>query len=319
MKSAVEIFSELGARLGNIPAEVLALASRENEWFCQIETAIDAIRTQMLNSAKISQWLSLYPIVPHAPKRVAIVMAGNIPAVGFADLMYVIASGNIPVIKYSSKDRALMEYIVRELQAIEPKLIIEQYNSQRLDAAIATGSDSAALHFKAQFGDIPALIRGSRHSAALLMGNESKEQLEALSRDIFTYCGLGCRNVSLIFAPQGYNFSLTVPPMPLGYNNNYRHTRALMTMQGKVFNDIGGALTVESGAEFPRQISCINICRYDSIDEVKQWLSDNDSRLQCIVAAEKIHSRTVNFGQAQYPALNDYADEVDVMNFLLSL
>ena len=197
-----------------------------------------------------------------------------------------------------------MEHIVRELQAIEPKLIIEQYNGQRLDAAIATGSDSAALHFKAQFGDIPALIRGSRHSAALLMGNESQEQLEALS---------------LIFAPQGYNFSLTVPPMPLGYNNNYRHTRALMTMQGKVFNDIGGALTVESGAEFPRQISCINICRYDSIDEVKQWLSDNDSRLQCIVAAEKIHSRTVNFGQAQYPALNDYADEVDVMKFLVTI
>ena len=319
MKSAVEIFSELGARLGNIPAEVLALASRENEWFCQIETAIDAIRTQMLDSAKISQWLSLYPIVPHAPKRVAIVMAGNIPAVGFADLMYVIASGNIPVIKYSSKDRALMEHIVRELQAIEPKLIIEQYNGQRLDAAIATGSDSATLHFKAMFGDIPTLIRGSRHSVAVLTGDESREQLEALSRDIFTYSGLGCRNVSLVFAPEGYDFTLTVPDMPAGYRNNYRHARALMTLQGTAFKDHNGALTVEGPAAFSRHISCISIARYSSLMEVEQWLTDNDSRLQCVVSEKKLHPRTVDFGMAQYPRLNDYADDVDVMKFLLTL
>ena len=319
MKSVVEIFSELSERLQSIPSEVIVRAQEQNSWFSQIDTAIDAIREQMLDSDKFTAWLSGYSIPAHAPKRVAIIMAGNIPAVGFADLLYVIASGNIPVVKYSSKDRILMEYIVNELLTIEPTLKIEQYSGQDVDAVIATGSDSAALHFRAMFGEIPALIRGSRHSVAVLTGNESEDDIANLSKDIFTYSGLGCRNVSLIFAPHGFNFRLTVPPMPEGYNNNYRHARALMTLQGKNFTDCTGALMAEGGAEFSHFISCINICRYSNISEVKDWLTKNDSRLQCVVSLEKIHSRSVKFGRAQYPQLNDYADEVDVMNFLLSL
>ena len=319
MKGIVEIFSQLGEALKAIPEGVIAQAEAENEWFCQIGTAIEAIRYQMLDGAKIEQWLSAYPTISHAPKRVAIVMAGNIPAVGFADLMYTIASGNIPVVKYSTKDRVLMEYIVAQLQDIEPQLAIEQYDGGSVDAAIATGSDSATLHFKAMFGDIPTLIRGSRHSVAVLTGDESREQLEALSRDIFTYSGLGCRNVSLVFAPEGYDFTLTVPDMPAGYRNNYRHARALMTLQGTVFKDHNGALTVEGPAAFSRHISCISIARYSSLMEVEQWLTDNDSRLQCVVSEKKLHPRTVDFGMAQYPRLNDYADNVDVMKFLLTL
>lgn len=319
MKSIVEIFSELGEALKAIPESIIAQAQAENEWFCQIGTAIEAIRCQMLDSTKIEQWLTGYTIGEHEPKRVAIVMAGNIPAVGFADLMYTIASGNIPVVKYSTKDRVLMEYIVAQLQAIEPQLAIEQYDGGRVDAAIATGSDSATLHFKAMFGDIPTLIRGSRHSVAVLTGDESSEQLEALSRDIFTYSGLGCRNVSLVFAPEGYDFTLTVPDMPAGYRNNYRHARALMTLQGTAFKDHSGALTVEGPAAFSRHISCINIARYSSLMEVEQWLAENDHRLQCVVSAQNLHPRTVDFGMAQYPRLNDYADDVDVMKFLLTL
>ena len=320
MKSCVEIFSQLGKELKSLPQSVIAEAERQNEWFCQVPTAIEAIRKQMLDPDKIREWISLYPIASHTPKRVAIIMAGNIPAVGFADLMYTICSGNIPVVKYSSKDRVLMEYITKTLQNIEPQLVIEQYteNSQ-VDAVIATGSDTAALHFRAMFGEIPTLVRGSRHSVAVLSGNESTEEIEKLSKDIFTYSGLGCRNVSLIFAPQGFDFKLSVPQMPQGYDNNYRHARALMTMQGIKFTDCNGALTVESSAEFPRYISCINICRYNSIDDVKSWLADNKERVQCIVSAEKSISGAVDFGCAQYPALNDYADNVDVMNFLLTL
>lgn len=319
MKSFANIFSELGVALSTIPDAVIAQAEAENEWFCQIGSAIDAIRVQMLDKAKFSEWLALYPTTPHAPKRVAIIMAGNIPAVGFADLLYTIASGNIPVIKYSSKDRVLMEYIVSQLLSIEPQLVIEQYNGGAVDAAIATGSDSATLHFRAMFGDIPTLIRGSRHSVAVLTGCESGKQLEALSRDIFTYSGLGCRNVSLIFAPEGFDFKLAVPTMPVGYQNNYRHARALLTMQGVPFTDHNGALTAEGRAAFSRHISCINICRYSSLAEVEQWLAENDSHLQCVVSAQNLHPRTVDFGMAQYPRLNDYADDVDVMKFLLTL
>jgi len=319
MKSVVEIFSELSVRLQGIPRSVIDRAQEQNSWFCQIPTAIAAICEQMLDSSKLTSWLNGYTIPPHAPKRVAIIMAGNIPAVGFADLLYTIASGNIAVVKYSSKDRVIMEYIVGQLTEIEPELIIEQYSGQAVDAVIATGSDSAALHFRAMFGDIPTLIRGSRHSVAVLTGRESEADIANLSKDIFTYSGLGCRNVSLIFAPEGFNFSLTVPQMPAGFSNNYRHARALMTLQGKNFTDWGGALAIEGEASFPRFISSINICHYNNIHEVEDWLKKNDSRLQCVVSAEKIHSRSVPFDRAQYPRLNDYADEVDVMNFLLSI
>ena len=320
MKNTIEIFSELGARLRSIPQSVISAAEEQNHSFCQIDVAIDALCRQMLDRDKLILWLDNYPNANHTPKRVGIIMAGNIPAVGFADLLYTIAAGYIPVVKYSSKDRVLMEYIVDSLLEIEPKLTIEQMGADCvIDALIATGSDSAALHFRTMYGDIPTIIRSSRHSIAVLTGGESREDIEALQRDIFTYSGLGCRNVSLLFAPKGFDFTLSVPTMPEGYNNNYRHTRALMTMQGKSFTDIGGAITVEGDALFPRHISCINICRYDSISEVERWIEHNNSRLQCVVSNIEHLPRSVKFGMAQYPRLNDYADDVDVMNFLLTL
>lgn len=320
MKGTIEIFSELGTRLRSIPQSVIDKAELQNEWFCQIPTAIDAICSQMLDKGKLGSWLALYPTTPHVPKRVGIIMAGNIPAVGFADLLYTIASGNIPVIKYSSKDSVLMGYIVDLLLQIESELIIEQMGSNsQIDALIATGSDTAALHFRTMYGDIPTLIRGSRHSIAVLTGSESEEEIAALQRDIFTYSGLGCRNVSLIFAPQGFEFSLAVPQMPQGYANNYRHARALMTMQGERFTDLGGAIAVEGEAKFPRHISCINIYRYSTLNEVTEWIDNNNSRLQCVVSNVERLTRRVDFGMAQYPGLNDYADDVDVMKFLLTL
>lgn len=320
MKSTIDIFAELGVRLASTPQSVITAAAEQNEWFCQTDVAIDALCRQMLDREKIEQWLAAYNIAEHTPKRIGIIMAGNIPAVGFADLMYVVASGNIPVIKYSSKDRVLMKYIVDTLQTIEPQLVIEELNdNSKIDALIATGSNTAALHFKSTYGTIPTLIRGSRHSIAVLSGDESKKQLEGLQRDIFTYSGLGCRNVSLIFAPQGFDFQLSVPDMPQGYNNNYRHARAMMTMLGKSFTDLGGAITVEGKAEFPRNISQINICRYTAIEDVISWIKEHNEQIQCVVSDIKEIKSAVNFGEAQYPRLDDYADNVDVMEFLLTL
>ena len=320
MKGTIEIFTELGVRLQSIPQSIIAAAEEQNEWFCQIPTAIDAICSQMLSCEKLCSWLALYPTVQHAPKRIGIIMAGNIPAVGFADLLYVIASGNIPVVKYSSKDRVLMEYIVGQLLEIESALTIEQMGSNsQIDALIATGSDTAALHFRTLYGEISTLIRGSRHSIAVLTGSESSSEIDGLQRDIFTYSGLGCRNVSLVFAPKGFDLQITVPPMPQGYNNNYRHTRALMTMQGVEFKDLGGAIAIEGEAKFPRHISSINIYRYSSLADVEAWIAENNDRLQCVVSSVEQLPRRVDFGMAQYPGLNDYADDVDVMKFLLTL
>ena len=330
VKSTVEIFSELGARLAEFGSDetsrsVLARAVAENEWFSvnDIRYAVEAIRSEMLDAEKISSWLAHYPTVGmHRPKRVAIIMAGNIPLVGFFDLMCVIANGDIPYVKPSSKDRVLETYVEQLLRDIEPSLCIEQYSEGvDYDAVIATGGESANLYFRAAFGAAPTLLRGSRHSVAVLSGKETKGELGSLADDIFIHSGLGCRNVSLVFVPKGYAPKLEVRKMGRAYHNNYLQCRALLTMQGVKFDDLTEAVAVRSQvAEFSRFLSQINIVEYSSLDEVQQWLAAHDESLQCVVSAiEGLHSRQVPLGRAQRPTLFDYADERDTMQFLAAI
>ena len=327
MNRYIEIFASLGQALTNFGKEarsraVIAEAESENGWFTATDIcrAIEAIRVQMLNPDLLREWLDAYKVEPHAPKRIGLILAGNIPAVGFFDLLCVVASGNTALVKLSSKDRVVMHYIISLLQQIEPNIAIEEWDAATtVDAIIATGGESANLHFRTTYNAIPHLLRGSRHSVAIIRGDEGKSQLSKLATDIFAYSGLGCRNVSLIFAPEGYNLTITPPDLCRGYRNNYRQTRALLTMRGERFIDLGSAVMVECEASFPREISRINIARYNSLDEVEQWLEANDRQLQCVVGSRLNHPRGVEFGQAQYPRLVDYADGVDVMEFLLSL
>ena len=330
MKSTIQIFSELGARLAEFGSDeasrsVIARAVAENEWFSvgDIRYAVEAVRCEMLDADKVSQWLSHYPSVAlHEPKRVAVIMAGNIPLVGFFDLMCVLASGNIPFVKPSSKDRVLEEYIERLLLEIEPALRIEKYvEGAEYDAVIATGGESANLYFRTAFEDTPCLLRGSRHSVAVLSGGESEADIWALGDDIFTYSGLGCRSVSLLFVPEGYKLSLPTRTMCRAYRNNYLQCRALHTMHKVEFEDLNEAVLVKQlQAEFPRFLSQINVVEYSDLAEVTQWLSAHDEELQCVVSKiEGLHSRRVPLGQAQQPTLFDYADERDTMQFLLSV
>ena len=330
MKSTVEIFSELGVRLAEFGFDersrsVIARAVAENEWFSveDIRYAVEAICSEMLDAEKVEKWLAYYPSVGTCEaKRVAIIMAGNIPLVGFFDLMCVIAAGHIPCVKPSSKDRVLEEYIEEVLCEIEPKLRIERYvEGAEYDAVIATGSDSANLYFRSAFAGVPCLLRGSRHSVAVLSGKEKSADLELLAEDIFTHSGLGCRNVSLLFVPKGFKPKLKVGKMSLAYHNNYLQCRALLTMQGVKFVDLGEAVLVRSAvAEFPRFLSQINLVEYSSLEEVLQWLSTHDEALQCVASSiEGLHSRQVPLGKAQRPTLFDYADERDTMQFLASI
>ncbi len=329
MKSTIQIFTELGVRLAEFGSDersrsVIARAVAENEWFSveDIRYAVEAVRVQMLDADKIAKWLSYYPAIGfRATKRVAVIMAGNIPLVGFFDLMCVIASGNIPCVKPSSKDHILEEYIEQLLLDIEPELRIEQYvEGEEYDAVIATGGDSANLYFRTAFDGVPSLLRGSRHSVAVLSGKESKEDILHLADDIFRYSGLGCRNVSLVFVPKRYGLSLEVRKMCRAYHNNYLQCRALLTMQGVKFKDLGEAVLVLSKSEFPCFLSQINVVEYSSLNEVRGWLEENDDALQCVVSnIEGLHSRCVPFGRAQLPTLFDYADERDTMQFLTSI
>lgn len=322
MNGTIDIFVELGRRLRRFGEEehtkqVLKDAVAENEWFAEqdVYRAIDAICEEYLDEEKLTHWASQYP-TPIQPRKVAIVMAGNIPLVGFFDMMCVVLCGHSAYVKPSSKDRVLTNYVIAELNDISNDIHIEEYNpTDSYDMIIATGGVEAAKHFSRQYSSIPALIRGSRHSVTILTGKESEEELQALQRDIFTYNGLGCRNVSLIFIPQGVKPNIQAPKMNPMYHGNYLHNKAMHLMMSEEFSDMGEYILVEE-RNFSSNISQVNYSFYDSIEEVEQWLAENDERIQCVVANVTNHPRRVAFGRAQYPTLWDYADGVDVMRFL---
>lgn len=321
MNRLIEIFSELGRRLVGFGSDeptqkVIAEAMAENEWFSaeDILMAVDAIRQEFLDEEKLSRWAEHY--TPTEQHRVAIIMAGNIPLVGFFDMLCAVIVGHRVAIKPSSKDRVLMNFVVEELRAIEAEIAIEQYDpATEYDMVIATGGDEAALHFSRRYAHCPTLIRGSRHSVAVLAGDESEEEIEALQRDIFSYNGLGCRSVSLVMLPRGAELTIRPPKMNRMYSGNYRHTRAMMALTAQAFKDLGECIAMER-REFPQQISCVNYCYYDSLQEVEQWLWEMDEKIQCVITRAIDHKRAVGFGRAQYPTLWDYADGVDVMKFL---
>lgn len=327
MKNAIDLFSALGERLRTFGCNdatrcVIAEACAENGWFtpADIRRAVKALYDEMLREEALGQWLGLYPALPVAtPRRVLVVMAGNIPLVGFFDLLCVMASGHRCLVKPSAKDSVLMQYIIGQLRDIDPEAAVERYDgTSPVDAVIATGSDNANRYFRARYAGIPALLRGSRQSVAVLSGSESEAQLAGLADDIWAYSGLGCRNVSLLFLPEGYTPQLRTPPMHPGYRNNCRQARALLTMQHRPFQDWGDSVAVEQD-DFPTMLSQIACTHYRTTDEVAAWLARHDERIQCVVTESLPHSRRVSFGQAQSPALTDYPDDRDVMAWLAEL
>lgn len=274
----------------------------------------------MLSRDKLETWLAAYPAVPVAvPRRALVVMAGNIPLVGFFDLLCTVAAGHRCLLKPSAKDAVLTEYIVGLLRNIDASVPVEFYDgTSPVDAVIATGSDNANRYFHARYAGIPSLLRGSRQSAAVLSGDETPEQLAGLADDIWAYSGLGCRSVSLLFLPEGYEPILQMPPVNGKYINNYRQTRALLAMQGCPFRDLGAAVAVEQRA-FPTALSQISYTHYRTPDEVAGWLAMHDDELQCVVTECLPHSRRAAFGCAQSPALTDYPDDRDVIAWLAAL
>ncbi|MFI3317638.1 MAG: acyl-CoA reductase [Rikenellaceae bacterium] len=322
MKSVIEIFSTLGDRLINsgrdsCQSDVINAACRENSWFSRedIIYAVEALREKMLSQELLERWLAEYD--GRKRQRVLLIMAGNIPLVGFFDLLCVIASGGECYYKPSSKDRVLIDYIAGLLKEIEPAIPIYKYSehSPTPDKVIATGGESAAKSFRAQYGHLPTLIRSSRHSIALLKGDESAGEIERLCSDIYRYSGLGCRNVSMLFIPRSKMVNLPKFTTNDKYHRNYLQTRAVLTLDGESFIDNGCSI-FRYRSEFPSSLSTISLFEYDSLEDVDSWIASHDEQLQCIVG-DLPHTRCIGFGESQRPGLWDYADEVDVMKFLL--
>lgn len=323
MNDRIELFAALGGRLRSFGAdaasrEVIARACRANAWFMpgEVMRAVRALADDMLRLERLAEWLAPYRVPAELPRRVLVAMAGNIPLVGFFDLLCVVAAGHRCLVKPSAKDAVLTEYVVGQLRALDPRVALEYYDgSQPVDAVIATGSDNAARYFKARFAGVPMLLRGSRQSVAVLSGEETPEQLAGLADDIWAYSGLGCRNVSLVFIPEAYDLQLAMPVMNEKFRNNYRQVRAVREMTGAAFRDLGGALIVEQRT-FPATLCELAVARYRSLEEVERWLAEHDREIQCVVTEALPHPRRAGFGRAQSPQLTDWPDGVDVLAWL---
>jgi hypothetical protein len=307
-------------------------ASLENGWFIPefVELAVKNIAESFLKKEGLSKWIIHYQPDPDnnrdrnpKPATVGIVMAGNIPLVGFHDLLSVFITGHKAVIKPSSKDEVLIKHLVDVLIVSEPEiseLIRFSEMLKNCDVYIATGSNNSSRYFEYYFGRYPHLIRRNKTSVAILNGNETRNELEQLADDVHQFFGLGCRNVTKLYTPPGYDF---VPLLTAfkkynyladhhKYKNNYDYNLAIHILNNKFYMTNGSILLIEDVSIFS-PISQLNYEYYRNKDSLLSSLYDNQE-IQCIVGRDH-----VPFGQAQRPTLFDYADKADTMAFLKSL
>lgn len=327
LDSRIELAAKLGQYMrSDQEAWLLAQehAIQANPWFTQkdISTAITSIATQYLNKDKLKQWAAQYPQPKHQV-TVGIVMAGNIPLVGFHDLLCGLISGHKLMLKLSSKDRVLMQHLIDKLAEWEPETKEQITVTEVLkgcDAYIATGSNNTARYFEQYFGKYPNIIRKNRTSVAVLDGSETENDLRNLALDVFGYYGLGCRNVSQLCVPEGYDFSTLLKIfdehgdliLHHKYKNNYDYYLAIYLLNRVPYLTNGTVLLIENDIPF----SAVSVLHYRYYSDKKDLLSalTASEDIQCIVA-----KGFVPFGMAQQPSLSDYADGVDTMAFLSAL
>ena len=308
-------------------------AGLENGWFTNemVKKAFSGI-TFMLNAADLSSWLADYKPEIEADrsvKEVGIIMAGNIPAVGFHDFLCVLLAGHKAVVKVSSDDALLMPAVAAILISIDAYFEdrIEVLNAPRreYDAVIATGSNNSARYFEQYFGKFPNIIRKSRTSVAVLTGEETKEDIAGLAEDLFTYYGLGCRNVSKLLCVGDFDSKLLIDellkydkPLKMNgkYHNNIDYNKSIYLINRVPFLD-GGTFLFKEDKGLQSPISVTFYEKMDSLELVEEYIAKNEKSIQCVVSP-KVRSG-VAFGAAQQPKVHDYADKVDTMAFLLAL
>ncbi|MBS1772286.1 MAG: acyl-CoA reductase [Bacteroidetes bacterium] len=305
--------------------EVKHRAVSANSWFTagNVDLAVNNIATNFLKANRLRQWVSQYPSQHAAPKLVGIVMAGNIPLVGFHDLLCGIISGHNLLIKLSTKDNILITHLLHKLSEQAPEIKEQVKIADTLkgcDAYIATGSNNTARYFEQYFGKYPNIIRKNRTSVAILDGSETPEELSLLADDIFSYFGLGCRNVTQVCLPHGYDLNILLEACKKyedliihhKYKHNYDYYLAIYLLNKVPYITNNSLLMVENALPFSA-VSVLHYRYYDDKQSLEKELSESDD-IQCIVG--KGHTA---FGAAQSPQLNDYADGIDTMKFLCGL
>ena len=329
LQERINTISELGLYLRKNFLEdhfdTIKLATAKNPWFTvkSITNAVLSI-SDMVEKDMLSAWLNPYTIKePSAPKNVLIIMAGNIPLVGFHDLLSVIIMGHNPVIKLSSNDNVLIPLIINIFLDLSPLnynqiKFINEVKGRSFDAVIATGTDNSANYFKYYFKDAKRIIRKNRRSIAILDGSENSQQIKGLANDIFLYYGLGCRNVSKIYLPVGYDLNILFKSFYLHkhviehkkYGNNYDYNKAIYLMGNNKLIENGFILLKEDSSLYS-PVAMLYYEYYNDINDVHSFIDKNSDKIQCIVSKNNIP-----FGNTQKPKLWDYADGVDIIDFL---
>ncbi len=334
-ENRVKAFIKLGNLLlnpNNDLKNIIESAKHKNAWFNpeQVLSAIHA-NGQMLNENDLLNFSKEIPEINHHPKKVGLILAGNIPMVGFHDILTVLLTGNIALIKLSSQDDLLIPAVLSNLIEIEPDFKIQIQFVEKLenfDAVIATGSNNSSRYFDYYFSKVPNIIRKNRNSIAILTGKETTEELKELGQDIFNYYGLGCRNVSKLFVPKDYVFNHFFESIeefsPIinhhKYNNNYDYNKSIFLVNKNQHFDNGFLLVAKDEKMFS-PLAVIYYEEYNFLNEVIEKVNAKAEEIQVVVSTikETILPAKVNFGESQNPKLWDFADGVDTIAFLNSL
>nr|WP_315251465.1 acyl-CoA reductase [uncultured Flavobacterium sp.] len=309
---------------------LIQLSQSHNGWYTpeQVRFAI-ASWAEALTEDNLTKWLSEYDFITVKPKNIALILAGNIPLVGFHDFLSVLLTGHNVLIKTSSNDQQLLPFLANYIIAAEPdlkdKITFVEGKLENFDAVIATGSNNTARYFEYYFKDKPSIIRKNRNSIAVLNGEETKEQLIALGKDIFRYFGLGCRNVSKLFVPKGYSFETFFEAIfeyqdvihYEKYANNYDYNKAVFLMSNFKLLD-NGFLTLKEDSSYSSPISSVFYEYYETLEDLQNRLENESQQIQCIVSNNLVQN-SIPFGAAQKPNLWDYADNIDTVSFLLTV
>jgi hypothetical protein len=306
--------------------DVITKAQSKNPWFTDANIKVNLTYwSKKLTKHNLNKWLSKYNLNNTSRKNIAIIMAGNIPLVGFHDFICVFLSGHNSIIKLSNSDSCIIPFLTDLMKLPSERIVYSDSFLKDYDGVIATGSDNTSRYFDYYFKNKRSIIRKNRNSIAILNGEESDDDLKSLSQDIFTYFGLGCRNVSKLYVPKNYNFDLFFNSIFCykelinnhKYANNYDYNKAIYLMSEYKFLD-NGFFIVKEGNEMHSPISTINFEYYDNVSILKEKINLEDDNIQCIVSNIEFKGK-VNFGETQNPSLNQYADNIDVMRFLLTI
>lgn len=310
--------------------QIIQKTKQLNPWFTkkQLEFCFKHW-VQCLTSENLLNWMESYPIYsPKNPKKIGLILAGNIPLAGFHDVLCVVLSGHIPIIKLSSKDSQLIPWILKKWQQNFTKLnyeIVKTLNDY--NAVIATGSESSSIYFEYYFKNIPHIIRKNRTSISVLTKKESAKDLQLLGRDIFTYFGLGCRSVTQIFVPEDFKIHFLYENfiqykeiiMHNTYANNYDYHRAIFLLNQDQFWD-NGFLLIKKSDQLFSPISVLFISSYKNIIEIENFIQFKKEKIQTVVSSLKLKTiKSIPFGTSQTPTLQCYSDGIDTMEFLINI